>query len=102
MKVRIIAEADDEIDTARRYLDQQWPGLGDRFLNDLVNTLTDIATRPHSFAKLETLLADHPFRRALLKTFRYVVVFEAASDEVVVVAVAHASRAPNYWLKRRQ
>jgi plasmid stabilization system protein ParE len=102
VNVRIIAEADDEIDTQRQYLNQQRPGLGERFLNDLTETLNDIASRPYSFSKLETLLANHPFQRALLKKFRYVVVFEVANDEAVVVAVAHAGRAPNYWLKRRR
>jgi hypothetical protein len=29
------------------------------------------------------------------------VVFELLGDEIIVLAVAHASRAPNYWLGRR-
>lgn len=101
MNIRILAEADAEIKSARRYLEQQTRGLGERFVNDLSDALHSIATRPHSFAKLETISANHPFQRALLKQFRYVVVFEVVGEDVVVIAVAHASRAPNYWLKRR-
>ena len=59
-----------------------------------------IRERPLSCAKLETLPADEPYRRALLPTFRYAMVFEVLDAEMVVVAVPHTSREPNYWLKR--
>jgi len=52
------------------------------------------------FPKLETLPPDQPYRRALLTVFRYAVIFEMVDDSIVVVAVAHTSRAPNYWLSR--
>lgn len=99
--IRIIAEAEAEIDAARTYLNKQSPGLGGRFLDDLRLRLNDIAAAPLRFSKLETLPADKPFRRARLKVFRYTVVYEVLPQEIVVVAVAHASRQPNYWLGRR-
>ena len=57
---------------------------------------------PGSFPKLETLPDDEPYRRALLSTFRYVVIFEVVSDEILIVAVAHTNRRHNYWLKRHR
>jgi plasmid stabilization system protein ParE len=99
--LRILAEAATEMDAARLYVDAQRPGLGDRFLDDLSETLAAIAEQPLIFPKLETLPDDQPFRRALLSAFRYAVVFEIVGNEIVVVAVAHTSRAPNYWLGRR-
>ncbi|HEV2969894.1 MAG TPA: type II toxin-antitoxin system RelE/ParE family toxin [Pirellulales bacterium] len=101
MILRILAEAEAEIDAARRYLNEQSPDLGGRFLDDLTQRLNDIATAPIRFAKLETLPDNQPYRRALLKAFRYAVVYEVLPDEIVVTAVAHASREPNYWLGRR-
>ena len=100
MIVRILAEAAAEIDSARQYLNEQSPGLGGQFLDELAEALNAIASRPLSFAKLETLPPDQPYRRALLPTFRYAVVFDMLESEAVVVAVAHASREPNYWLGR--
>jgi toxin ParE1/3/4 len=100
VKVRILTEAVDEIDSAREYLNLQSPELGLRFLDDLDGALQEISRNPESFPKLETLPDDQPYRRVLLRTFRYIVVFEVLADEVVVVAVAHASRKPNYWLDR--
>jgi plasmid stabilization system protein ParE len=98
--LRILAEAEAEIDSARQYLNERSPGLGGRFLDELAEALDAIASRPLSFAKLETLAPDQPYHRALLATFHYAVVFDVLDSEIVVVAVAHASREPNYWLGR--
>ncbi len=73
MAVVILAEAEAEIDSARRYLSEQSIGLGNRFLDERSEALDAIASRPESFAKLETLSVDQPYRRALLPTFRYAV-----------------------------
>jgi plasmid stabilization system protein ParE len=90
-----------EIESAREYLTEQASGLGDRFIADLSETLDAVAERPTSFSKLETLPDESPYRRALLSVFRYAVVFEVLTGEVLVVAFAHTSREPNYWLDRR-
>jgi len=50
---------------------------------------------------METLPDDEPYRRVLLRTFRYADIFEILADEILVVAVAHTSRRPNYWLNSR-
>ena len=100
MRLRILSDAEAEIESARQYLDSQQIGLGRRFLDDLSETLNAIVERPLSFAQLETLPSGTPYRRALLDAFRYAVVFELVEDEILVVAIAHCSRAPNYWLRR--
>jgi hypothetical protein len=74
--------------------------LGDRFIADLQETLDAVADRPERFSKLETLPGNSPYRRALLSIFRYAVVFEILTDEILVVAVAQTSREPNYRLDR--
>ncbi|EAQ78317.1 type II toxin-antitoxin system RelE/ParE family toxin [Blastopirellula marina] len=100
MNLRILGEAEAEIEAARQYFNRQAFALGDRFLDDLELALERISTSPESFAKLETLPPNDPYRRALLKVFRYAVIFVILETEVVVVAVAHTSRQPNYWLNR--
>jgi len=75
VKLNILAEAEQEIESARRYLNEQSAGRGGRFLNDLESTLEKVLDQPLRFGKLETL-PDSPYRRALLKHFRYAVVFE--------------------------
>jgi plasmid stabilization system protein ParE len=68
---------------------------------NLEQTLDALAEHPERFSNVETLPDDVSYRRALLSIFRYAVVFEILADEVIVVAVAHTSREPNYWLNRR-
>jgi toxin ParE1/3/4 len=100
VNLRILAEAETEIESARQYLTDRSSRLGDRFIADLQATLDAVAERPASFSKLETLPDNSPHRRALLSIFQYAVVFEIVIDEILVVAVAHTSREPNYWLDR--
>ncbi|MGQ0634995.1 MAG: type II toxin-antitoxin system RelE/ParE family toxin [Planctomycetaceae bacterium] len=98
--MRILAEAEAEAEAARQYLNARSLRVGSRFIIELRKTLEAIAATPTSFPRLETLPDDAPYQRALLAKFRYAVIFETISDEVVVVAVAHTSRAPDYWLGR--
>ena len=100
MILRILAEAEAEIEAARCYLNRQSLELGSRFLDDLAERLAAIAEDPLRFPRLETLPENQPYRRALLTLFRYAVVFEVLDDAIVVVAVVHTSRVPNYWLGR--
>jgi toxin ParE1/3/4 len=102
LKIHIILEAAEEIDSARSYFNQQAYALGDRFLDDIEEALKRIEQDPFSLPLLETCSESMPYRRALLKVFRYAVVFEILTDQVLVVAVCHTSRAPHYWLKRRE
>jgi len=102
LTIRVLAEAEAEIESARQYFNQQAFALGDRFLDDLEAALERIDNAPSQFPKLETLPNTEPYRRALLKIFRYAVTFELLPDEILVVAVAHTSRRPNYWLPRLQ
>jgi hypothetical protein len=76
VKLRLLAEAEAEIESARRYLNRQAHELGTRFVDDLDLTLLDISERPATFSKLETLPDHSPYQRALLSTFRYAVIFE--------------------------
>lgn len=55
-----------------------------------------IHTSPHAG---HTVLGSR--RRVLVGRYRYGVIYYIDGEDVVVVAVAHTSRAPNYWRRRR-
>lgn len=101
MNLIVHPEADEEIQAAVRYYEGSRPGLGDDFLAELRTHLERIADDPLSLPKLETAPKRLDIRRTLILRFKYVVVFEVVENEVFVLAVAHGSRRPNYWLKRR-
>jgi plasmid stabilization system protein ParE len=101
MKLTILAEAEQELRLAFAYLEGQSSGLGHRFLDEVEAAFQAISERPLSFAKVETLPDDEPYRRSLLPRFRYAIVFEILDAEALIVAVPHTSQQPNYWIDRR-
>jgi hypothetical protein len=80
-----------------RWYESKRPGLGAEFLGAVHGVLVRVGTAPDQFP----VWPDNPrFRRALAARFPYAVFFHIAGDEPIVVAVAHTSRRPGYWLDR--
>lgn len=100
--MRIIAEAQQDIEEAWSYLEDQGAGLGVEYLDELEKLFESIRFNAESFARLETLPEEVLIRRGVLNKFRYAIVFEVVNDEAVVLAIYHASREPNWWLYRRE
>jgi plasmid stabilization system protein ParE len=77
----------------------QRAGLGSEFLGAIHAVLRRVGAAPEQFAPW----SDSPrFRRALAGRFPYAIFFHIVGDEPVVVAVAHTSRRPGYWLDRAE
>ena len=100
MKLRILREAEEEARASAIWYDEQWVGLGYDFLDELSAALKQIEEDPGRFLILETI-ASKQIRRRRLTRFPFVIIFEILETEIVVLAVAHAKRRPNYWRKRQ-
>ena len=94
-KARFLKPAEVEVGEAVAYFDEQRPGLGDRFEQDLRATLNFIIEHPLSGKSLTKQV-----RKFGLRTFRYNVIYVADEHEIVIVAVAHHRRRPGYWQSR--
>ena len=88
--------ADLDVEAAFEWYENERPGLGLEFLDELRASYNRIADGP---LKYQELRGD--IRRALLRRFPYAVYFAIEGDIVVVVAVLHASRDPEEWQRRR-
>jgi len=95
MRARFIKAAELEVDETVAYFDEQRDGLGDRFKQDLQNTVAFITSHPFSGKAISARV-----RKFSLHTFRYNIVYIIDADEIVVVAVAHHRRRPAYWRSR--
>ena len=101
MKVRLHDEAVFDAAEAARWYSQQKRGLGREFSQELKRTLRLLRSDPGRLPLLESAPRNVEVRRILMARFPYKIVFEVVKNEVVVLAVAHGSRRPNYWLSRR-
>ena len=89
---------------AARSYEQERPGLGERFLAELGESLDQIAVLPTRFR-----LVGHDVRRCALRRFPYAIYFsteetketeETEEPGVVVIAVLHRRRNPDVWQSR--
>jgi plasmid stabilization system protein ParE len=93
--VRFLRPAEVEANDAVEYFDDQRNGLGDRFEQDLLETLAFLRKHPLSGKRLSEAVRRFPMR-----PFRYSVVYAVDDDEIVVIDVAHHRRRPAYWRDR--
>lgn len=100
MRVRVLSPAIEEIAQAAVWFDSQRVGLGSEFWREADEVLAQIEANPLQFGKSEFATSEFDFRLATIRRFRYVVHYSIDTDEVQVVAVAHAARKPGYWLRR--
>ena len=100
MKLRLLDEAESELRQVMLYYEQCRQGLGHNFHERVTDVLSAVRNEPLRFPIYEGRRLRREYRRARVVRFPYIIVFQIRADEVVVVALAHTSRAPGYWNRR--
>lgn len=95
MRIRFRADARRELLAACDYIDKERPGYGDLFSERVQREIELIC----EFPKIGKLLVDNA-RRRMIRGWSYSIVYLDRGHEIVVVAIAHYRRDPNYWLPR--
>jgi toxin ParE2 len=95
VKTRFIEPAQRELDEAVEHHNAKIPGLGD----DLFHEVVSAAQRLCEFPKLWPQVRKN-IRRCRLKRFPYSLLYRADPEEIVIIAVMHNRRRPNYWRSR--
>jgi plasmid stabilization system protein ParE len=93
--VRFLRLAEAELDDAISYYEDKSPGLGARFLSEVVIAVTRIVEFPDAWQELETGI-----RRLQLARFPYGIIYVQESEDVVVLGVFHLHRKPQRWRNR--
>lgn len=101
MKLRLAVAAQADFQSAANWYDTQRDGLGDEFLEELASAIKEIERDPLRFARVTAARTRREVRTYRLKRFPYSVVYERIGDEFTLIAVAHAKRRLNYWLRRK-
>lgn len=89
-------EATDEYDAAAAFYEARQSGLGMRFRAAVVARLRSIRAYP----KIGTAVSGTDCRKVLVSRFPYKLIYSEEPTCILIVAVAHASRDPNYWQNR--
>lgn len=95
--VRFVAAARHEFLTEVHYYEAQEIGLGVRFVQAVEEATVRALAFPFAGSR-----ATQSTRRVLLANFPFSVVYRPESDGLVVFALAHHSRRPDYWRSRVQ
>ena len=94
-EVRFLLPAEDEMLEAAFYYEQQSSGLGKDFLDKIQNAVDDISQHPTRWPKTRKNI-----RRRMVHRFPYAILYEVHSHYVLIVAVMHLRKHPNYWIDR--
>jgi plasmid stabilization system protein ParE len=88
-------EAEEDIRSARRWYEQQAPGLGLEFLRAVEAAIARIERTPELYA-----VVDATTRRARLRRFPFAVYYEMETGQLVIYAIWHHRRTPRGWQQR--
>jgi len=99
--VELHPDARVEFRSSALWYDEQRIGWGDEFITEISATLARVGEWPESFPTWPGIPDLTPLiRKATIQRFPYVIAFERHEEHVLVLAVAHAKRRPQYWLAR--
>ena len=97
MKVTFLKVAEAELDDAFKYYESVQSGLGFRFLTEVERSKTRIIRFPFSYEEIGKYS-----RRCLVQKFPYGIIYQymEIKKEILIVAVSHLHRMPDYWSDR--
>lgn len=81
-----------ELEDAIHYYEVEYPGLGKRFRSEVKKAVLRITEYPLAWS-----VERGDIRKCLLHKFPYKLLYAVEDDHIVVIAVAHQHRKPDYW-----
>jgi toxin ParE1/3/4 len=95
MTINFLSIAEHELSEIFDYYEQSKTGLGKLFFKEFDNCIQRIKLYPYSHRKISEKL-----RKAPLNKFPYYILYTKKKETVLIMAIAHYSRKPNFWINR--
>jgi plasmid stabilization system protein ParE len=95
MRLIVRPEAEADLQQAFSWYEDQQPGLGRAFMDEVSTCLIAIEQRPLSFAVVKAAA-----RRAMTRRFPYALFFVVGEEAISVVAAFHMARNPEALSQR--
>lgn len=93
--IHIRPEAEIDIEEASLWYQKQQVGLGDKFLDEIQQSVKRIGENPYLY-----LVVHKNVRRTLLHKFPFALYYFVEENSLIIIAVMHGSRHPKRWQKR--
>jgi toxin ParE1/3/4 len=84
-----------ELEQAKQWYDRQRHELGESFFQEIGAAITRIRETPNTWPEFRS-----GTRRVLVHRFPFAVVYSQRANNLLVIAVMHLKRRPNYWRSR--
>jgi len=94
-QIKFLAIARHEISDAYRYYNRQHAGLGEEFVAEIRASAKRLARYPEA-----SPYQRGEIRKYLLSRFPYKLLYAIRGEKIIVIAVAHQHRDPDYWVER--
>ncbi len=88
--------AEQELNDAVDYYNGCRNDLGLQFAKEIYAAIRNILAFPHAWAPL-----SRSTRRCLVNRFPYGVIYQIADEQIIIIAVMHLNRKPEYWENRK-
>ena len=95
MRVVFTRLARQELEDAIRYYELEYSGVGRRFKEEVRKATLRIAAYPQAWS-----IECGDVRKCLLHKFPYKLMYSVEENHILVIAVAHQHRKPDYWVGR--
>jgi len=95
MTVEFLQEAEEELREAVLWYEAKEPRLGRRLREDVAHVVSRIAEDPMLWREREG-----GYRRVNCPVFPYFVAYLIRGQKIIVAAVGHGHRKPEYWKSR--
>jgi plasmid stabilization system protein ParE len=93
--IQLLPEAEAEFDGAAGWYEDEADGLGEDFVDRVQAVFDRITANPRIHQKVFGSV-----RKAVVRRFPYVVIYQETGSEVLVISVFHTSRDPKEWQRR--
>lgn len=93
--LRLLTEAEEELQAAADFYEREQAGLGRAFLQEIRRAFEFVRAHPQA-----SRVERGDIRVRSVARFPYRLYYRARKDEVLIVAIGHRRRKPGYWQSR--
>lgn len=95
--MKLLRLAQVELEEAVTHYESEQRGLGDRFRSEVLRSISRIRQFPVAYQDFSPNT-----RRCLISKFPYGIIYHYSPEqnEIVILAIAHLHRGPDYWVSR--